>query len=337
LTTHQVECDRPTLGGEVLQAGEGHGDYREDAIFGNADYHLTPTFDVALGGRYSSNKQSSSSASTGVFGGGGVLQENPTLREKVFTYSGDVRWHLNPESMLYSRVATGYQPGGTNPVLPGIPPTYKSSRTTNYEVGFKSSLLDHHLTAELAVYHINWQDLFTTVFVYPFGSYTTNAGTAHSDGVEWQLTYTPTPGLTLGATGTYDHAFLSELSPYALIPAKTGDRLPFIPLWQGAITANYERHISGDYSAFIGVNAHFSGSRYSFFLDPRPVMPSYGMVDLRTGMESKKYSLTLYVKNVGNVIPVLSTAPSNPNDPLGPQAASVLRPRTLGVTLAAKF
>ena len=35
--------------------------------------------------------------------------------------------------MLYARIASGYQPGGPNLALPGVPPSVDASKLTNYE------------------------------------------------------------------------------------------------------------------------------------------------------------------------------------------------------------
>ena len=38
--------------------------------------------------------------------------------EDVFTWSLGPRFNLNPNAMVYAKVATGYQPGGPNVALP---------------------------------------------------------------------------------------------------------------------------------------------------------------------------------------------------------------------------
>jgi outer membrane receptor protein involved in Fe transport len=66
-------------------------------------------------------------------------------------------------------------------------------------------------------------------------------------------------------------------------------------------------------------------------------MPSYSIVDLRAGVETHHWSVALYVKNVGDVIAFSSVAPLTSAGNLGPQEAAVFRPRTIGLTLSAKF
>ncbi len=85
-------------------------------------------FDVAAGGRYSSNRQTYSQASSGELAG--VTNFITPSSDHSTTWSTDARWHVVPGTMLYGRVATGYAPGGPNDLLPGsnLPTEYKSSR-----------------------------------------------------------------------------------------------------------------------------------------------------------------------------------------------------------------
>lgn len=346
LVTHQDDCDLPTDPNTSFGTGDPLGGriyrlrYRESAIFGNVDYHISPEFDVGVGGRYSFNvHKTSPSTLIGPFGTnfvGGF--EGSTVREGVFQYSADARWHPTARTMVYARLASGYQPGGANEPLPGIPPSYKSSTTTNYEMGLKTSLPEIHLTADMAVYHINWRDI--GVFVQgpnAFQSFIANAAGAHSNGAELQLNFTPMQGLTIVASGSYDHAYLTALGSNALIGARVGDRLPHVPRWQGALDVNYEKHAFEAFSGFLGANWTYNSSRLEFFPDPRPVLPAYAMINLRAGLESDKYSFTVYAKNVTNGLAPNSLQQNANTGWLGPLSSQGLLPRTFGATLAAKF
>lgn len=320
--------------------------YREYAGFANLDYHITPTFDVAAGGRYSGNRQTFQQIGTGLDTSATIPPASMT--GDVFTYSGDARWHFTPENMLYARVASGFVPGGPNDegfTVP-VPHTFGPSKTTNYELGLKSSLLDHHLTVELDVFQIDWKKIQLIATVGGYSSLT-NGGSAKSDGVEWNFAYVPISGLTLDLNGAYTHAYLTEDAP-ASVGGLDGDRLPITPLVQASASGNYERTLFGDYSGFAGVNFRYIGSRFAEFeaagAGPRQEMPSYHIVDLRAGIETDHWSLAAYAKNVGNVfaidylsdetLPGLLVSPAGGG---GPQSATVYTPRTIGVELTESF
>ena len=165
--------------------------YREFAGFANLDYHFTPTFDVALGGRYSSFDQSFHETPAGLLGGDEDIGNDSS--QHVFTYSGDVRWHVLPSVMLYARVAEGYAPGGPNAQLAGtsFPTTYNSSTTINYEAGIKSGWLNGALTAELSAFDIHWRDIQLEAVINGEGGIASGGG-ARSSGAEWEsLAYIP--------------------------------------------------------------------------------------------------------------------------------------------------
>lgn len=60
------------------------------------------------------------------------------------------------------------------------------------------------------------------------------------------------------------------------------------------------------------------------------------MVNLRAGLKYRTYTLTAYVKNVGDVRAISSVSPETLNG-VSALSAVVATPRTVGVTLAASF
>jgi iron complex outermembrane receptor protein len=313
----------------------------EKAAFANLDYYITPALDVALGGRYSQNHQTYTEFGAGLLFGANVYLHKQSS-EGVFTYSGDVRWHFTPESMLYARVATGYEPGGPNATFPtsNLPNSYTSATTTNYEVGVKSSLLDHHLTVEIAAYQIDWHAIQLDVNIGGLNGIE-NAGTARSRGVEWNFAYIPISGLTLDFNGAYTSALFTHVLPGVVkgVGANVGDHLPFVPLWESSASAQYERTLFGDYSGFVGLNWRFTGVRGANFeaFGPRQRVPGFSIFDMRAGIEKPAWSAALYVKNLANKIGINYVRDGTLKNTLGPQDALVTQPRTVGLTLTANF
>jgi outer membrane receptor protein involved in Fe transport len=332
-TTHQVLYNFPVNLGTYNITPT----YRELAGFANLDYHITPAFDVAFGGRYSTNSQTYRQINAGLLTGADDIFNNSS--QGVFTYSGDARWHWTPDTMLYARIATGFVPGGPNDVLPlsKLPLQYNSSTTINYEAGVKSSLFDDSVSIDVDVFDIDWSDIQIEALEGSLEGIT-NGGGAQSDGVEWNFGYVPLPGLTLNLNGSYTDARLVQALPPPAIGA-AGALLPNVPMWASAASAGYERPLFGDYSGFVGASWRFSGARFSDFTDfgPRQQMPSYNMLDLRAGIETQGWTLTFYAKNVGNTIAFSSVDPTTFAGGLGPQTAPVFTPRTIGIELAANF
>ena len=320
--------------------------YREYAGFANIDYKVSPTVDVGLGGRYSDNKQTFHEDGSGILGGDATTGANRIFdapsSEGVFTWSGDARWHVTPKVMLYTRVATGFVPGGGNnlpssPLTPpDIPRSYNSSTTTNYEVGMKGSFFEGHAVAELTVFQIDWKDIQINT---SFGGVLTtlNGGGARSSGVEWNFIATPLDGLSLNFNGAYTDAHLTEALPAE--GGQIGDRLPGAALWSSSLDASYERPISDGYSGFVGVDWRFSGSREADFTatGPRQKMPAYDIVDLRAGIIHDNLMLSVFVKNAADELAITSVVNKTLAGEFGPQTASILPPRTFGLVLSATY
>lgn len=317
--------------------------YREYAGFANLDYRVTPAVDVAVGGRYSRNEQTLNQSPSVSFLGPQPA-ESGASSEGVFTYSGDIRWHVDSRNMLYARIASGYVPGGPNALLPSqliggadVPKSYNSSTTVNYEAGVKSTLLDGRLTAEVSLFDIEWRDI-QIVALFNGLSVATNGGQARSDGIEWNFAYVPIPGLTLNLNGAYTNAHLTQTSP-AGVGGQSGDPLPSVSLWASSASMEYERPLFNDYTGFASVNWQYMDSRYADFepSGPRQEMPSYNIFNLRAGVERQNWSVALYVKNLTNKLAINYVQDKSPNGGFGEQSAAVYIPRTIGVTVGVKF
>ena len=316
--------------------------YREYAGFGDLTYHFTSAFEVTAGGRFSSNNQTFHEVTGGLLADleGDAEDLHTNSSQSVFTYSVDAKYRFDPETMVYARVATGFVPGGPNDTIPGatVPATYHSSTTTNYEVGVKGSAAEGRFTYDFDVFDVEWKDIQLNAIIDNFESIT-NGGAARSDGVEGGVGFVPVQGLTLSLNGAYTNARLTQNTP-ASFGGLAGDRLPLSPLFAGTAAISYERPLWTDVSGFAGVEWHYDGNRLSEFEMglPRQKLPAYSLVDLQAGLRFHHFTLTAYVKNVGDVQAINSVGQESV--PLRGETAltaSILPPRTIGLTLGVQF
>ena len=328
--------------------------YREWAAFAEVTYHFNPQFDVGLGGRYSQNKQSSSQAITGLLFASPPNPPTITSGEstdKDFTYSIAPRWHVSADTLVYGRIASGYRPGGPND-LPAaapasVPRAYTADRTTNYEVGVRTDLLDKRLSIDVAAFLVDWKkiQLFELLQIPgqpPFGI-NANGGAARSKGVEWTLGLVPVSGLTFSLTGAYVNAHLTSSAPDA--GGNTGDPLPYVPKWSTSLDGAYTWRAFNDYNAFAGATWSYLGSRHNdlsatfgatgFAPNPRPDLPSYNTVNLRAGLENVRWTFELYAKNLGDTRGITYYASSG--SPNFGGTLNYVPPRTLGAIITARF
>jgi iron complex outermembrane recepter protein len=334
-------ADYPYVG--ELETLSLDSEYKEWAGFGNVTYHFNSQFDIQAGGRYSNNKQTATQSISGPLVPVPSAFSLPSSGD-VFTYSFAPRWHVDANTMVYARLATGYRPGGPNaqPAAPppDVPREYGADKTVNVELGVRSTQLDGRLSIDVAAFHVNWKDIQLTELVDGVGI-NANGGTAKSQGLEWTFAYVPVHGLTLGWTGAYTDAKLTAPAPS--VNGKDGDPLPYAPKWSTGLDGEYDWNLTADWKGFVGANWSYVGSRSSDFnsaptdatLVPNGQLKldSYDTIEARLGVDSAHYRLTLYGKNLGDKRGVtnydnVSTVQS---------LLTVIQPRTYGFTLNAKF
>lgn len=341
-------------------------DYKETAVFGNASYSFTDRFKLSAGIRYAQNDQNfSQNVSQGILLPWG---ESPnSSSENVFTWSLSPQFQLTQDTMLYAKVATGYQPGGPNVVGFGLPPSVDSSMLTSYEIGLKGLFMDNRLQVDAAVFHIDWTDIQVPTVVNNLSGLV-NGGTASSDGVELAIVFQPTTNLQLGFNASYTDSTLSEDYPTIVIPAGTfvqeitqglgGDRLPYVPKFSWSATADYYFPVGGDWEGNVGAALRVvddqvtetsdrtvirTASTPSVVLVDNTVAPTqldgYQSLDLYAGVSNEHWSIRGYVKNVTDER-AYTTLGSHTNALTGAVVhldATPIRPRTFGIEFDYRF
>ncbi len=309
--------------------------FREYALFGNSTFKFSDRFHLTGGVRYAKNKQRFRQIS-----GGAILpavEQAGRSSEGVFTFSVSPQFHVNDNTMIYARVASGYRPGGPNVASPGVPPTVDSDTLTSYELGIKSNV-SRTLALEFAAFTLDWDDIQLARL---FGGISglANAGAARSRGVEGSVIWQPVRGLRLGLNGAYIDAELTSDSPEGVI-GLDGDRLPNIPRWSGSATADYSFDVGAN-RARVGLGVRHTGRRISELESNPDAVPAaaYTALDLNGEITlTTQLTLRAYVRNLtdsdGDVTRSLAT------DGIGrPYQFTVtpLQPRTIGLAAELSF
>ena len=321
--------------------------YSEIAGYVSLDYHFSPVFDIEAGGRVFHNDQKF------VQGQGGALFNPPAFvslpevssSETRGTFSVAPRFHLGKDAIVYARVASGYRPGGPNPVTPvaGTPTSFTSDSTISYEAGVKAALFERMLSVDVAAFYTDWTDVQVGVTVpfqntaYPI---TVNGGKARSQGFEWTFNLTPMRGLNFGWLGAYTDATLR--TNVVGINGFSGDRLPYVPQWTTTVTADYETSLTEKVKATVGASYSYTGDRFASF-NLRPTLshlaiPSYSTVAGQLGLKYDRYGIELYGKNLTDERGVTSYYGGRKvRGVLIPGQAGLIRPRELGLRVTANF
>ncbi|MBV8805772.1 MAG: TonB-dependent receptor, partial [Sinobacteraceae bacterium] len=310
--------------------------YSEYAVFADITYKLNRLFDISGGARWARNDQDYAQIS-----GGFLLPTANTpgrSAQSVVTYSLAPRWHINSDTMAYLRIASGYQPGGPNIALPGVPPSVNADKLTNYEIGLKTLLDNRRLQLDVAVFRINWKDI-QVLATNGVVSYLVNGGTASSTGFELSTLYSPIEGLRLGMNAAYSDAKLTQDVPS--IGGLSGDRLPFVPKWSGSASADYAFLHRADWTARVGGGVRYSGSRVTEVNHSPTSLPlkSYGVLDLNTEASNDRWTIRLFARNVTNKRVYITEIPAI-NGATGTVAevhGVPLEPRVVGIGADVRF
>lgn len=312
--------------------------YQEYAGFGSLTYHFTDRFDIQGGVRYSRNNQSYAETGDAAYQG--------TSSDSSFSYMISPRYHLTRDWMVYGRVANGYRPGGPNEVPSSaseVPKTYGPDKAVNFELGTKGEFLDKRLALDLSVYHIKWSNIqLQAVDQASAYSYFVNSGGAKSDGFEASLTGKPWPGMTVHAGLGYTRAVLTTDAPDAIY-GRAGDALPNSAKWTANLSARQGYSLGDGFKGFSSATLTYLGAR-EFDFSPESSVPrlhagAFATVDLATGVSRNKWSVVAYIRNLADrrgVVQMVNldqvTFASS-----GPYGATLITPRTIGVTLSTAF
>ncbi|SCX53564.1 TonB-dependent receptor [Variovorax sp. EL159] len=329
------------LGNKSFLTSTQFSRYREEAIYGDVTWNVTPALSFTGGVRLARNNQRYGSKQSGSLIGPVDSVASGTSSESPTTYLAAAKYTLSDTSNVYFRAASGYRPGGPNVLKADtdrniVQPMFKSDSLWSYELGYKADLLDRKLSLEAALYDIEWRDVQQPTRSGGF-VFVTNAGGARIKGGELTLNWKPSKEWRFTANAALIDARLTEDAKG--LDARAGTRLPQTPRF--ATTLGVMRNFSiADHPAYFGVSARYTGKRDAGYpgsaVIPSIKMPAYTMVDLQAGIDFQRFSLAAYVRNLANkrgIVSIDTGLVANPNLVQAALAPS----RTVGLTVNVPF
>lgn len=203
------------------------------AAFVDADYHFSDAVSLNLGLRYNheDNKYQEIFSLTPVVPE--FFANFPKKANKLIPKIA-LKAELAPDINTYIQWSKGYKSGGVN--LPSgsgeILPLYKPEDISAFEAGIKSQFLDRTLTFNVAGWYYDYKNLQITQDVPPSTTVVRNAN-AKIYGVEAELRWNPTPGLSLHVAPTLQHAVFDKFVTFDPLLGRNvdldGSQLPRAP------------------------------------------------------------------------------------------------------------
>ncbi|ATE65775.1 TonB-dependent receptor [Rhizorhabdus dicambivorans] len=212
-----------------------------------------------------------------------------------------------------------------------------SDKIKSYEAGVKGSFLGGAVSADVAVFHMEWAGVPVRVLAPPpptgcLLSYQANAGNAKSDGVEFSGAVKFGGGFRALAGVSYTNARIVDDVPS--LGAMAGNQLPGSAKVNANLGLQYDFPIGGN-SSYLRVDTIYVGSTYGDIVNRPSIKTSdYVKIDLSAGTTLKGLGVNLFVRNLFD------------EDTFASRGTSVnvpafygyrLRPRTLGIRLDYKF
>lgn len=217
---------------------------------------------------------------------------------------------------LYASAAKGYRAGGFNPQSPAGKESYNEEHSLNLELGAKGRWLDGRLTANLALFQIQIDDLQLNVPI-PNGAgrfYIDNTGKATNRGAELELTAKPLENLTLFSSLGFLDARFGDGSQ-AMGADVSGKRIPFGDRLTLLTGGHYDWRLSDVIN--LGLRAEYQrAGDYFYEAQNQQGQDAYGLVNLRAGLSGSGWRIEGGVRNAFNqdtiplAIPYTGIAPS---------------------------
>jgi len=150
-------------------------DYARETLagFGQGSLNFSNGVQIQAGLRYSHTREPSNVTSQIVDPYYGLIPGLPAPAlstqvqvdsESAVTGKLAVNWTVNNSNYLYAFVATGNKPGGANATtLLSLPPHIAAENVTDFDVGWKATLLDGHLRTQLGAYYDLYRDFQVSI------------------------------------------------------------------------------------------------------------------------------------------------------------------------------
>jgi iron complex outermembrane receptor protein len=313
--------------------------YREQAIFGDLSWQVLGGWSISGGLRYSHNSQNYLQSTSGLLSPG--APEGGHSSQGVTTYSATSKYQFTPSTMTYVRVASGYEPGGPNVALQGVPPTVEASTLTNYEAGIKTEAFQRRLQLDLAVFRMNWKKIQTTAVTQTSLQYLVNGGEARSQGVEMSATIRPTRRLSLATSFAYtDATFTTAIASLGTVP---GQRLPAVPRLSASAVPQYELSFADGWDATFGAGVRYVGSRPVDLFAPAGAVTfnerGYVVFDLSAQVARGDWKVGFFAKNLLDRRAYLTETgiPDAVTGSIVQVDGALLQPRTIGLSIDRLF
>ncbi len=273
----------------------------------------------------------------------GKLLPKRTVDQGV-TYRFNLTFKPTDHLLFYAVASSGFRPGGIN--RRGDVAPYSTDTLYNYELGWKTTLLDGKLRFNGAVYQQNWK-AFQFSFLGP-NSFTIiqNGPDARIRGAEMDANLA-LGGLSLTVAGSYTDAKTREdlcatqtcSGTGTDVLAPSGTRLPITPRFKISSNARYSLPLGSGRGYVQGLIAHQSSASSDIRVAKAAALgrlQPYTTANLALGYELPRYTFELFAQNIWDERGQISRFQECGACDQRPYIVPIT-PRTIGIRAGMKF
>jgi iron complex outermembrane receptor protein len=327
----------PLLPFRVVQHAPAALDDFGVGLYGHATTTFDEVIDIAVGARFDREHKN---ASLDSFTLPPIVPAQTVDTEETFANLSpqvSIAYRLQDDRMVYGAIARGFKAGGFNAAAPPGFQAYGEELTWNIEGGVKTTWMGGTITANAAVFRIDWDDLQLNLPdpLVPAQFYIANVGAAVSSGAELEVNAQVQDGLDVfGALGFTNATF----KPGSVSGGVSvgGFDIPNTPDYTATLGAQLSHVLRADRILYGRAEvAAYGGYHYDDL--NRAGQDAYALTNLRAGLRAGTIFGEAWVRNAFNTryIPV-----AFPFDPaLAPSGflGELGAPRTFGLNLGVTF
>ena len=330
---------------------------RETSLYGELTRRLGSSWEATVGARFYKTRIAGTSVIGGLLGAL-VPDADIDLRDQGVSPKFSLSYKPSKSFMMYATVARGFQFGGINTNVSGlpfdnpltgppVPPSFDSSSLWSTEVGVRTDWFERRLRADLTVYNLDWSDaqfVERNDNILIDTDYVSNVGKVRSQGVETSLIWlTPLRGLSINVAAGYSRALTAveyTAQDGSVVPRDT--EMPNSPRWQTASTLLYD-HSFGNWLAGASLTHTYASRAYDTIVHSHEIF-DYQALNLGLSLERPDLpgapSLSFTVTNLGDTRGVVGRSSSTGvSGVTGSETPSYvyIRPRTYALRLSFEF
>ena len=306
-------------------------------IYGQATTTFDDIIDIVVGARLDHERKS---ASLGSFYLPPIAPSQDVDAEETFSNVSPqvaIAYRLQPDRMVYGAIARGFKAGGFNAASPPGFQAYGEEQTWNLESGVKTAWLGGSVTANAALFRIDWDDLQLNLPnpLVPAQFYIANVGGAVSTGAELEINARLRDGVDVFSAIGFTSAEFSQGSVSSGVSVG-GKEIPNTPDYTATLGAQLSRALQADRTVYGRAEMTLYGAFQYDDLN-RAGQEAYSLTNLRAGIRAGSLFGEAWVRNMFDTRYIPVALPFDPQ--LAPSGflGEMGAPRTYGISAGVTF